>query len=423
MLQLKENSGSVKTPPGRLQAAHSSKVSSSASPLERRPLIEISNKLHAMVDEFVQNMTSECDILANNISTKAGSYAARNSGAEPTSTPRLSNRTTTEVLNGLRRPSGDHSNSPQTTEGKSRLEHGMSNLQGGNTANREGGRFVRQAREKKPNSATLEDDNIQKDVTSVEISSENTLSKDEAQHGRGTPDIASIGKTIQSIEILSSDHSSDDGLGTSMKYSRKMVGNQNSTKFRKPSWQGRPTETEKKTPSRSPSSSHLMDIGYEEDVHSPGVKSPHIESPFMKLRWPKNVETVHSGGIGKRNTNNSEPGLSEARKKNDRKKAFDDVPLHEGDDSDEEDTDGNENGESDGEELPVLPKVPVKRKLMSESKGAERSSQRGPTKSGNPLTKKQRTPQIDASVIRQLEFAQRPQNCVSTVAVALCVFP
>ena len=384
-------------------------------------MIEISNKLHAMVDEFVSNMSSECDSLANNISTQAHSYATRDSGPDAVKTSRLSNRTTTEVLNGLRRPFGEHSTDPPHIEGKSRLAHGTSKLQDGNTRNREGGRFVRHVREKKPKRSTLEETDIQNDVTSVDISSDHTLSKDEAQHGRGTHDLASIGNIMQSIEILSLDHSSDDGLRTSMKYSRKMVGKQNSTKFRDSSSRVRPTEVDRKSPSRSPKSSHLMDYSYEEDMNNPGGKSPPIESPFMKLRWPKNAETRHEGGSVKKTENNSVHGLNESRKKNDRKKLVDDVNLHEGDESNEEDIEGAENGDSDGEELPVLPKAPVKRKLMSESRGAEKSSQRGKTKSGNPQTKKQRTPQIDASVITELEFGKRPQNCVSTVALLLCV--
>jgi hypothetical protein len=63
---------------------------------------DISNKLHALVDEFVSNLSSKCDSLANTISTQASKHARL---VEASKAPRLSNRTTTEVLNGLRRPS------------------------------------------------------------------------------------------------------------------------------------------------------------------------------------------------------------------------------------------------------------------------------------------------------------------------------
>ena len=421
MWQLKENVSHDKTPLARTQATLSSKVSSSDSVLERPPMIEISNKLHAMVDAFVSNMSSECDSLANNISTQAHMYAALDSVSEAARAPRPSNRTTTEVLNGLIRPSGDHSTDPNHREGKSRIENGTLDLQEGKTRNREGGRFVRRGGDKKPKSSTLERTDNHNDVTSVEPSSENTLSKDEAEPGRGAHDTASIGKFMQTIEILSSDQSSDDSLRTNMKNSRKMVGKQKITKIRKSSSQGRPTELDMRSPSRSPESSHLMDYSYEEDTPSLGGRSPPIESTFMKLRWPKDVETIHEGGIERNNENNNVHGMNESSKKNGKKASVDDVRLHEGDESNEEDAEGNENEETDDEELPVLPKAPVKRKLMSEPKSAERSTQRGRPKSGNPQTKKQRTPQIDASVITQLEFGKRPENCVSITTPPLCV--
>ena len=419
MRQFKENVSQDKTPNGRTQATPSSKMSSSNSALERPPMIEISNKLHAMVDAFVSNMSSECDSLANNISTKAHMFATLDSGAEAARAPRPSNRTTREVLNGLIRPSGDHLTDPHHTEGKSRMEKGTSNLQEGITRNREGGRFVRRGGSKKPRSSTLERTDIHHDVTSVEIGSENSMSEDEAKHGRGTYETAAIGKFMQTIEILSSDQSSDDSLRSKFKNSRKMVGKQNSAKIKKSSSRGQPTELDMKSPSRSPESSHLMNYSYEEDTHSLGGRSPPIESTFMKLRWPKDVETVHEGGTGKKTENNNVHGMIDHRKKNEKKKGVDDARLHDGDESNEESAEGNENEETDGEEPPVLPKAPVKRKLMSEPKGAERSAQRGRSKSGTPQTKKQRTPQIDASVITKLEFGPRPLNCVSIPTIIL----
>ena len=266
----------------------------------------------------------------------------------------------------------------------------------------------------------MEETNNHNDVTSVDLGSENTLSQGSPQLGRGTHDMQSRGINMQTIEILSSDHSSDDNLLlTSMKYIKKKVAKQNTSKFIPSSSRGRPKpEEDIKSLSRSPESSHSMDYSYEEDISSPGGKSHPIESTFMKLRWPLNVETVLEGGIGKKGEHDNVHGLIESRKRNDRSKHVDDAPLHEGYESKSDDIEGAENGASDGEELPVLPKVPVKRKLMSESKGAEKSSQRPRTKYGNTQTKKQRTPQIDGSVIVQLEFGPRPPNCVSIATLS-----
>ena len=193
-------------------------------------MMEISNKLHAMVDEFVSNMSSECSSLAK--------------------VPRQSNRTTTQVLNGLRRPSTSHSTAPlheegksRSGEGKSRLEPGTSKLQDGNSRNREGGRFVRKLPEKKAKDAPLEETNNHNDVTSVDLGSENTLSQGSPQLGRGTHDMQSRGINMQTIEILSSDHSSDDNLLlTSMKYIKKKVAKQNTSKFIPSSSRGRPNQ-------------------------------------------------------------------------------------------------------------------------------------------------------------------------------------
>lgn len=68
-------------------------------------MLDISNNLHALVDEFVSNLSSECDSLAHTVSAQAATYLAHDSAAELPITNRPSNRTTTEVLNGLRRPS------------------------------------------------------------------------------------------------------------------------------------------------------------------------------------------------------------------------------------------------------------------------------------------------------------------------------
>lgn len=390
--------------------------------MERPPLLDISNKLHAMVDEFVSNLTSKCDSLANNISSQAHVHAAVDNGPEVAKAPRPSNRTTTEVLNGLRRPHGDSSTDTHDREGKTHVQHATPNSNKCNTRSREGGRFVGHAREKKPRSSTVEGTDIQNDVTSVDIGSEETLSRDEPEHGRGTEHMAVIGKSLQTIEILSSDPSSDEGRRTKRKYSQKHLAFQTRTRNGNSQSWGRRTETYRKSPTRSPESSHLMNYSYEEDTSSLGGKSPGVESTFPKLKWPKDVATAQEEEIGKKSENNNVHGNNEFRKKNERKKLYEKTRVREGDESSEDDPSGNEKGaDTDGEEPPVLPKVPVKRKLMTEPRVAERSTQRGRPKSGNPQTKKQRTPQIDAYVITQLEFGKRPQNCVSISMRYFCV--
>jgi hypothetical protein len=45
-------------------------------------MLDISNKLHAMVDEFVSSLSSECDTLANNVSALPHLYVPNDSGPE-----------------------------------------------------------------------------------------------------------------------------------------------------------------------------------------------------------------------------------------------------------------------------------------------------------------------------------------------------
>jgi hypothetical protein len=112
--------------------------------------------------------------------------------------------------------------------------------------------------------------------------------------------------------------------------------------------------------------------------------------------------------------NISAPTHNENHKKSGRKQGDEEYSQHEGDETNDEDLEGSPLGtETDGEEIPVLPRVPVKRKLLNEGKGNDLKTQRGRAKSASPNMKKQKTPQLDASVITQLEFGRRPQNCVS----------
>ena len=132
---------------------------------------DISNKLHALVDEFVSNLSSECDSLANNICSQAGKYEAGHIVGEAAPAPRLSNRTTLEVLKGLRRP----------------YENPLTNTL---------------HRDKKTHT-----------------------SHDSCKNGRSRNDMASIGKSMEHIEILSSNQSSDDCCLANMKSLKGRVCN------------------------------------------------------------------------------------------------------------------------------------------------------------------------------------------------------
>lgn len=91
-------------------------------------MLDISNRLHALVDKFVSNLSSECGSLTNNTSNEAHMYVAHDSAIEDGQTQRQSNRTTSEVLNGLRRPSGTPSTSSHHREGKSHVQHVKPNM-------------------------------------------------------------------------------------------------------------------------------------------------------------------------------------------------------------------------------------------------------------------------------------------------------
>ena len=100
-------------------------------------MLDISNKLHALVDEFVSNLSSECDSLANTVSAEAHKYVAHNNALTQTQTQRPSNRTTSEVLKGLTRPSTIPLTSLHNREGKSHVQPGKPNFQAGIKGNRE----------------------------------------------------------------------------------------------------------------------------------------------------------------------------------------------------------------------------------------------------------------------------------------------
>lgn len=116
-----KNATSGSSLPRRTHASHASKISSSNAPSDRPTMLDISNKLHALVDEFVSHLSSVCDSLANNVSTTSQLYLAPFSSPSAGKSHRQSNRTAAEVLSGLKRPSEIHKMGSHHREGKSHM--------------------------------------------------------------------------------------------------------------------------------------------------------------------------------------------------------------------------------------------------------------------------------------------------------------
>lgn len=419
--QLKKNGCGAKALPVRSQVSQTSKFSSSSDPLQRRPMLDISNKLHAMVDEFVSNLSSECDSLVNHASARVQKHVANDSRAEGPRASRPSNRTTMEVLTQLRRPSEFQVKDSPDKEGKSNMEMGSPIYLEGKKRLKDNGRSSRQPDKLVSKSASVEGMDDQEDTRSVEILFDTVFSKSDVKHGRGTQVTAPKGKLQHTVEILSSDHSSDDNIRPIIKPTKKLVGKHHSTKMQPSTSPAISAGKRISYPSTSPESSHVMNYSYEEDTHSQDSKNPPVSTTFLKLKLPEDVrDDPEDGETWKRNEHNAPDHHGESSRKHERKKPKEDLSTEEGDESSESDDERNPHGtETDVEELPVLPKVPVKRKLMNDSKGGERKTQRGRTKSSSPQVKKLRTPQIDASVITKLEFGRRPANSVSILSISL----
>lgn len=164
------------------------------------------------------------------------------------------------------------------------------------------------------------------------------------------------------------------------------------------------------SPTRSPESSHRLDYSYEGDT-----KSFDLEATLDQLIWPQHTpDPEEESRVGKPRSHSAEHCNKESPLKKSRAKSVDDIILEEGDESNEDDIVRQPHGtDSDEEDLPVIPKVPVKRRLLTEARAQERRTQRGKTKSCSPQVKKHKTPQIDANVITQLDFSRRPTNSVS----------
>lgn len=328
-------------------------------------MLDISNKLHALVDEFVSNLSSECDSLANDVSARVHMYLAHDPKPEVAPTPRQGNRTATEVLNGLKRPSGGHLTDYLHGEGKSHMEKPKANLKQRHSSRLDGGR------------------------------------------------------PSQPVELLSSDHSSDDSPPPTIKISKKQTGNQRARKVRNSSSRGSSPGIYIDSPLRSPESSHVMNYSYEGDTKSVGERSPDVGTTFPKLSWPEDIADLDEDVELEKKSDNDVVHIKVASiKKNERTNEDDDASMEEGDESDPDDLGLHQIGqESDVEELPVLPKVPVKRKLLNEPKASEKKTPRGKAKSTSPQMKKYKTPVIDASVITKLEFSRRPDNSVSILTI------
>lgn len=206
--------------------------------------------------------------------------------------------------------------------------------------------------------------------------------------------MASKGRHTQSVELLSSDSGSDDPIRPRVKHSVRRRGSQQHAKGRGTISQarvsqGRLRRTETRSPSMSPESSHAMDYSYEEDTLSIGGASPNGETKFSKLKWPSDSGASLEGEVtGKKNANHDVHCNTGYLNKHSRKKADVDISSKDVDESEGEDTGRNAIGtESEGEEMPVLPRVPVKRKVASQPRVCERRTQRGRTQSGKSSDK------------------------------------
>lgn len=176
-----------------------------------------------------------------------------------------------------------------------------------------------------------------------------------------------------------------------------------------------PPDINAHNPSRSRESSHLLSYNYEEDFNSHDKRSPVVDHTFTKLKWPEDARDLDEGIRAEEDSeNNDEYCNNDTSKKQEQEEDKADMGMPGDDDHNDEELGGKSEAFGlDDEELSVLPKAPVKRKLAIETKGFEKRTSRGRPKCASPKVKKQRTPQIDASVIIRLEFGSRPQNCVS----------
>ena len=158
-------------------------------------MLDISNKLHAMVDEFVSSLKSECDTLVHNVPAQDHNNVPNDSRLAAPRAARPSNRTTLEVLKGLRRPSESHVMDYPNGEGKSHMEHGESNTVEGSKKYRDNGRSSRHLSEMRSKSASLEGVDHNPNIKSVDILSNNIEPKAKVKRGRPTQGTAPKGNS------------------------------------------------------------------------------------------------------------------------------------------------------------------------------------------------------------------------------------
>lgn len=303
-------------------------------------MADISNKLHALVDEFVSNLSSQCDSLANNISGQAGMYDAQNIVAEAAKTPRLSNRTTTEVLNGLRRPSDNPLSDTQHSQGKTSMDRVPPTQSEEKPIHKDAVRYERPARNILSRSQSQDESDTQADVKSEDTDYKYTPPQDSGKQHRSRNDMATIGKFMGAIEILSSDQSSDDCRLANLKQSKGRMRKQSTTKTSKLHSRGMPTASRTPSPSMSRESSHYLSYSYEEDTPSHGERSQAISSQFTKLRWPLDQGDELEGGMQKKGEENNTPGNKDSHKRSDGGQ-LEEINFPEGDESNEDYFEGN----------------------------------------------------------------------------------
>ena len=180
-------------------------------------MLDISNKLHALVDEFVSDLSSECNSLANTVSTQAIMLLGNDNAPKCATTQRPNNCTTADILNGLKRPLGIHVTDSQAREDKSLMSLAKASLKEGTSRGRD------------------------------------------------------VFWNSETVEVLSSDHSSDDCRLPVVKLPKKLHGNQRSAKVRNHTSPRRSPRKDMVSPSQSPVSSHQLDYSYESDFKSEGA--------------------------------------------------------------------------------------------------------------------------------------------------------
>ena len=146
---------------------------------------------------------------------------------------------------------------------------------------RDNGRSSRQMSELRSKSASSEGVDHKEDNRSMDLLFDNIVAKAEVKQRRPAKDNAAKGKFLYTVEILSSDHSSDDSLIPLLKSTKKKVGKQNSTKAQKSTSRGISIGKGIRSDSTSLESSHVMNYSYEEDTLSLGSKNLPIETTLI----------------------------------------------------------------------------------------------------------------------------------------------